>query len=172
MKGGKSLTNGTEYISQLFSEHGDEILRLCFLYLRNREDAEDAAMETFSRALSNEDSFRGGSQPRTWLTRIAINVCKDMLKSSARRKNLGSAPLEDIPANDELLRREDTFAVSSAISSLPRIYREAAVLHFYNGFTIKESAKIAGIPQTAMAFRIRRAKELLKKSLAEWFPDL
>ena len=42
----------------------------------------------------------------------------------------------------------------------------------YNGFTIKESAKIAGIPLTAMAFRIRRAKELLRESLAEWFPDL
>lgn len=95
-----------------------------------------------------------------------------MLKSSARRTNLGSAPLEDIPANDELSRGEDSLAVSSAISSLPPIYREAAVLHFYNGFTIKESAKIAGIPQTAMAFRIKRARELLKKSLGEWFCDL
>ncbi|MGN0688530.1 MAG: RNA polymerase sigma factor [Oscillospiraceae bacterium] len=166
------MTNGTEHISQLFSEHGDEILRLCFLYLRNREDAEDAAMEAFSRALSNADSFRGGSQPRTWLVRIAINVCKDMLKSGARRANQLSAPLEDIASNDELSQREDRLAVSTAISSLPPIYREAAVLHFYNGFTIKESAKIAGIPQTAMAFRIKRAKELLKKSLGEWFPDM
>lgn len=166
------MTNGTEYISQLFSEHGDEILRVCFMYLKNREDAEDAAMEAFSRALSKADSFRGGSKPQTWLMRIAINVCKDMLKSSARRANLGSAPLEDIPANDELSHREDRLAVSSAISSLPPIYREAAVLYFYNGFTIKESAKIAGVTQAAMAFRIRRAKELLKKSLGEWFPDL
>ncbi len=166
------MKNGTEYISQLFSEHGDEILRVCFLYLRNREDAEDAAMEAFSRALSNAGSFRGVSQPRTWLVRIAINVCKDMLRSSARRTNLGSAPLEDIPAKDELSRQEDRLAVSSAISSLPQIYREAAVLHFYNGFTIKESAKITGITQAAMAFRIRRARELLKKALGEWFPDL
>ncbi|MGN0651159.1 MAG: sigma-70 family RNA polymerase sigma factor [Oscillospiraceae bacterium] len=166
------MENGTEYISQLFSEHGDEILRLCFLYLRNREDAEDAAMEAFSRAVSNADSFRHGSQPRTWLVRIAINVCKDMLKSNARRANQGSDPLENIAANDELVCCEERYAVSSAISSLPLIYREAAVLHFYNGFTIKESAKIAGIPQTTMAFRIKRAKELLRKSLAEWFSDL
>lgn len=166
------MTNGTEYISQLFSEHGDEVIRICFLYLRNREDAEDAAMEAFSRALAKSAGFRGGSQPRTWLVRIAINVCKDMLRSRSRRKNLGSTPLEDIPANDELSVQEDRLAVSSAISSLPPIYREAAVLHFYNGFTIKESAKIAGITQTAMAFRIRRARELLKKSLGEWFPDL
>lgn len=166
------MKNGTEYISHLFSEHGDEILRVCFLYLRNREDAEDAAMEAFSRALSNADNFRGNSQPRTWLMRIAINVCKDMLKSHTRRANLGSAPLEDIPAKDELSCQEDRLAVSSAISSLPTIYREAAVLHFYNGFTIKESAKIAGITQTAMAFRIKKAKELLKKLLGEWYYDL
>lgn len=166
------MTNGTDDISQLFSDHGDEIFRLCFLYLRNREDAEDAAMEAFSRALSNADRFRGGSQPRTWLVRIAINVCKDMLKASTRRANLGSAPLEDIPARDELSRQEDRYAVSSAISSLPPIYREAAVLHFYNGFTIKESAKIAGVSQTAMAFRVRRARELLRESLKKWFPDL
>lgn len=69
-----------------------EILRLCFLYLKNREDAEDAAMETFSRALTNSGSFRGGAQPQTWLVRIAINVCKDMLKTKSRRNNMGSAP--------------------------------------------------------------------------------
>lgn len=166
------MTNGTEYISQLFAENGDEILRLCFLYLRNREDAEDAAMEAFFRAIKYADGFRGGSEPRTWLVRIAVNVCKDMLKSSARRSNLGSASLENFPAKDELSHHEDRLIVSSAISSLPPIYREAAILHLYNGFTIKEAAAIAGIPQTAMAFRIRRAKELLRKSLGERFPGL
>mgnify|MGYP004667258793 FL=1 len=166
------MENGTDYISQLFSQHGDEIIRLCFLYLKNREDAEDAAMETFSRALNNAGSFRGGAQPRTWLVRIAINVCKDMLKTKFRRNNMGSAPLETIAANDEISLHEDALAVTAAIASLPLIYREAAVLHLYNGFTIKESAKIAGIPQTTMAFRIRRAKELLRARLAEWFPDL
>lgn len=166
------MKNGTEFISQLFSEYGDEILRLCYLYLKNREDAEDAAMEAFSRALSHADGFHGGSQPRTWLVRIAINVCKDMLKASSRRTNLGSDPLENIPAEDELSRREERLAISAAISSLPLIYREAAVLHFYNGFTIKEAAKIAGVAHTTMAFRIKRARELLKGFLGDWFNDL
>lgn len=161
------MNQGTDSIAELFQKYGDEILRTCLLFLKKREAAEDAAMETYLRALRAIDRFRGGSSEKTWLIRIAVNICKDMLKSPAYRNNVGSEPLAELSGRDGFSDWEDRLTVSAAIASLKPIYREAAVLHFYNGFTVKEAAKLAGVPQTAMAYRVRRAKELLREKLGE-----
>ncbi len=160
---------GTDRITVLFRNYGEEVFRTCRLILKNQEMAEDAAMDTFLRAMRSIDRFRGGSSEKTWLIRIAVNVCKNVLKSSAYRTYAGSEPLEEIAAADSFSALEEKAAVSSAISALPKRYREAAVLHFYNGFTVKECARIAGIPQTAMTYRVKRAKELLKENLSDWY---
>lgn len=161
--------NGTDSIAELFRKYGDEILRTCLLFLKRREAAEDAAMETYLRAMRSIGRFRGGSSEKTWLVRIAVNVCKDTLKSPSYKNNLGSDPLLTLSGRDELSAHETKAEVSAAVASLKPIYREAAILHFYNGFPVKEAAKIAGIPETAMAYRVKRAKALLRERLSDWY---
>ncbi len=163
------MTNGTDSIAELFKKYGDEIFRTCFLILKNRESAEDAVMDTYIRAMENMGSFRGDSAAKTGLTRIAINICKDALKSGARKYAYDGEIPETLAAKDE--RLDLKYAVSDAVRALPDNYREAAVLHYYNGFTIKECAKIAGVPQTAMAYRIKKAGELLREALGDWYFD-
>ncbi len=165
------MTNGTDSIAELFKKYGDEIFRTCLLILKNRESAEDAVMDTYVRAMDKIGGFRGDSSEKTWLVRIAVNICKDTLRSGAHKYAADSELLESMAAKDELSGLERKNAVSDAIKALPQNYREAAVLHFYNGFTIKECAKIAGIPQTAMAYRVKKAGELLRKSLSDWYFD-
>ncbi|MCM1334351.1 MAG: RNA polymerase sigma factor [Bacteroides sp.] len=166
------MNNGTDSIAELFQKYGDEVFRTCLLILKNREAAEDAAMETYLRAMRTISGFCGGSSEKTWLIRIAVNLCKDTLRSPAVRRNLGSEPLESLAGRDEYAARDDRLTVSAAIGALKPIYREAAVLCFYNGFTVKEAARLAGVPQTAMAYRVRRARELLRESLgAEYFGE-
>ncbi len=163
------MNNSTDSIAELFQKYGEEVFRTCWLYLKNRELAEDAAMDTFLNAMRGMERFHGGSSQKTWLIRIAINNCKNILKSSAYKTNAGSEPLENIAGKDEFSDLENKAVISEALSSLPDPYREAAVLHFYNGFTIKECAKIAKVPQTAMAYRVKRAKELLRDLLSDWY---
>lgn len=165
------MNHGTDSIAELFQKYGDEVFRTCLLFLKKREAAEDAAMETYLRAMRAIGDFRRGSSEKTWLIRIAVNICKDTLKSHAYRNNAGSEPLEALTGRDEFSDWEDRLTVSGAIASLKPIYREAAVLHFYNGFTVKEAARLAGIPQTAMAYRVRRAKELLREKLGDQYFD-
>ena len=57
------------------------LLRLCVMYLHDREQAKDAVQETFLKAYRNLDSFRGDASEKTWLTRIAINTCRNMHRS-------------------------------------------------------------------------------------------
>lgn len=164
------MKNGAEKTEELFKKYGDEVLRTCMLILRNRSLAEDAAMTVYENAFTSFHAYRGESAEKTWLIRIAVNVCRNVLKSSAYRT--GTELPEEVSDNgDEYSKAETKAAVSQAIMSLPEIYREAAVLHLYNGFTLKEAARLAGVSQSAMTFRVSKAKELLRKALEECYYD-
>ena len=77
-------------------EHGDHLLRLCTLYLGEQSQAEDAVQDTFLRALQAWPKFRGESTMETWLVRIAINVCKNQLKSPWRTRRAPAEALEGL----------------------------------------------------------------------------
>ena len=170
MKGGDKVKNGAEKTEELFKKYGDEILRTCMLILRNRALAEDAAMTVYEQVFVSFKGFRGEAAEKTWHIRIAVNVCRNILKSSAYRT--GTELPEEVSDNgDEYTKAETKAAVSQAIMSLSETYREAAVLHLYNGFTLKEAARLAGVSQSAMTFRVSKAKELLRKALEECYYD-
>ena len=61
-------------VEELIDQHGDDILRLCLLYMGERQLAEDAFQETFVRAWRHLPGFRGESSVKTWLSHIAVNV--------------------------------------------------------------------------------------------------
>ena len=65
----------------LIDQYERELRRLCCVYLRDLSMAEDAVQETFIKAYQHMDAFRGESSEKTWLYRIAINVCRDMRRS-------------------------------------------------------------------------------------------
>ena len=171
MKGGDKVKNGAEKTEELFKKYGDEILRTCMLILRNRSLAEDAAMTVYEQVFVSFKSFRGEAAEKTWLIRIAVNVCRNILKSSAYKTSMSGEIPDTASDRDEYGQAETKAVVSQAIMSLPEIYREAAVLHLYNGFTLKEAARLAGVSQSAMTFRVSKAKELLRKALEECYYD-
>lgn len=75
----------TELIPQLLDAYGDRLLRLCTLYLRDVHLAEDALQDTMLRAWRARDTYRGEGDV-TWITQIAVNVCKDYLRSPWKRR--------------------------------------------------------------------------------------
>ena len=165
------MKNGAEKTEELFKKYGDEILRTCMLILRNRSLAEDAAMTVYEKAFVAFKGFHGEASEKTWLVRIAVNECRNILKSSAYKTSMAGEIPDTAEDRDEFSEAETKAAVSMAIMSLPEIYREAAVLHLYNGFTLKEAARLAGVSQSAMTFRVSKAKELLRKALEECYYD-
>ena len=70
-----------ERIERMVNLYQLSLLRLCVMYLHDEEQAKDAVQETFIKAYRNLDSFRADSSEKTWLTRIAINTCKNMHRS-------------------------------------------------------------------------------------------
>ena len=71
-----------ERLNQMVLTYERDLLRLCAVYLRDIDLARDAVQETFLKAYRCMDRFKGNASEKTWLMRIAINTCKDMLRGA------------------------------------------------------------------------------------------
>lgn len=153
-------------IEGLIDRYGGDILRLCCLYLGDRQLAEDAFQETFVKAWRQQDTFRGESSEKTWLSHIAVNTCRDMLRSGWFRMMKRSEPVEhlfDLAAPEP----PDAAPVRDAVLSLPGKYREVIVLYYDQEMKIREIAQALSLPANSVSTRLRRARALLAKALCE-----
>ena len=126
-----------ERINRLIRDYERDLLRLCCVYLRDISLAEDAVQETFIKAYKGLRTFRGESNEKTWLYRIAINACKDMRRGSWFRVVSREVNLDElqIPARGPEGARS---ALAEEIMRLPRKYREVIVLNYYEDMTLAE----------------------------------
>ena len=146
------------------------MLRLCFAYLCDTALAEDAVQETFFKAWKSYDRFRAESAEKTWLTRIAINTCKDLLKSAWVRNTDRSVTPDLLPEGSvPFEERDDT--VTRAVMSLPPRLKEVTLLRWYQGMTLDEMTKALRIPRSTVNYRLKKAKAILKKELEDWYDE-
>ena len=151
-------------IEELIDQYWDGILRLCLIYLGERHLAEDAFQETFLKAWQSLPDFRGDSSHKTWLTLIALNVCRSMLRRGWFRLLRRTQDMETLldlsapePAHDPDLTRE--------LCALPGKYREVLLMHYYENLNTREMAELLRLPQGTISTRLRTAKKLLRTQL-------
>ena len=112
--------------------------------------------------------FEGRSSIKTWMTSIAINVCKNMLRSPWRRRVTGEEALERIAsANPEL----PDPTVSRAVLRLPKEQRVAVTLFYVQGMKIREIAEALHVPVQTVSSRLSRARKRLHAELKGWYFD-
>ena len=161
----KGPDNSVDLIGEWIRSYEKDLLRLCCVYLRDVTLAEDAVQETFLKAYHHLPSFRGESSPKTWLVRIAINVCKDMSRTSWFRIFRNMVELDRC----HIAQPEGEYEVHSAlvteIMCLPRLYREVVLLHYYEGFTQAETAQALHISIATVNRRLKKACCLLRNEL-------
>ncbi len=153
-----------ERLNQMVLTYEKDLLRLCVVYLRDLDLARDAVQETFLKAFRRMDRFKGNASEKTWLMRIAINTCKDMLRSSWFRHVDHSAVLDDLPLPVSPPSVEH-IALTSAIMALPGKYKEVILLHCDQGMNIRETAQALGITPPAVINRLKKARKCLAAEL-------
>lgn len=158
-------------LEEAIALYGNALLRLCFFYLKDRMLAEDAVQDTFIKAYKSFFGFRGQSSLKTWLTRIAINVCKDYLKKSKIQIIDDERALMKIPCSDTTEFVSEKENVVLEIMKLAPKYKDVILLYYYQEFTIPEIAKILKMPTGTVSTRLKRGREKLKEHLKEWYYD-
>ena len=157
-----------EKLESLMATYGTQVKRLCCLYLRDASLAEDAAQETFIKAWRSLASFRGGSSERTWLMRIAVNTCRDALRTSWFRRLDRRVTPEELPLASPGPQEP---ALAQAITRLPARDREVILLRYYEQLSPDEIAHMLRQPLNTVKSRLARAKKKLKQLLEGWNDD-
>lgn len=155
-----------ETLTRLINQYGNSILRMCYIYLKDYQLAEDVTQETFLKVYENYKSFENRSSEKTWITRIAINQCKNCMRTRwFKRVRIDMIP--EIIDNDNYDRILDKNAISLEIMKLPQKYKEVILLYYYQELSVKEIAIVLNQKETTILQRLRRAREHLKPGLQE-----
>ncbi|MDR0220728.1 MAG: sigma-70 family RNA polymerase sigma factor [Lachnospiraceae bacterium] len=146
-------------------KYADTVRRICFIHLKNPADVEDVFQDVFLKYLLHGGTFENDDHERAWLIRVAINSCKDLLKSFFQRKVV---PLEE--AGEPSYIADENRGVLEAVLKLPDKYKDVIYLFYYEGYTAVEIAKILGKNENTIYTWLSRAKANLKEALGgEYF---
>lgn len=162
--------NAREAAENLFLSHGTRLLQLAALYLGDLALAEDAVQETYLKVIRGYGRFQRQGELTTWATRILINTCKDIRRAGWFRRLLSSQPLDTLPEPAAPMPETDQ-GVVDAVMALPARYREALLLHYWQGMDARQISLALGISENAVYTRLSRARAMLKPILEGGYED-
>jgi RNA polymerase sigma-70 factor, ECF subfamily len=170
----------------LVEQHETRVLNTCYGFLKDKLDAEDAAQEVFVEVFRSIEDFRGDSQLSTWIYRIAVTKCLNVIKARNRKKRIGvfkhvlgledimdeaKAP-DDSKPDVQIEDQERLELLLQTIEKLPENQKVALTLHRLEGFTHEEVAAILQTSVPSVESLIFRAKKNLEKYLSKHFKKL
>ena len=151
----------TEF-TRLAEMYKDAVFRLAFSLLRNAADADDAVQNALLKLYQTDKRFESDEHVKNWLLRVAVNECRMLWRSPARR----AESIDDCA--DRLVFEYEYYGdLFRAILALDAKYRSVIVLYYYEGYAIQEIAQILRIPAGTVGTRLARARDVLKDILTE-----
>lgn len=144
-------------IAAAYDMYADMLYRLALSNLGNPEDAQDAVHDVFEKYISSPVSFADGEHEKAWFIRAVINRCRDIFRKQRLRNH---TPLEE--AAHIHGETDGESQLTDAISSLDEKYKTAVTLHYFEGFSVEETADILNISLSAAKMRLARGREKLK----------
>ncbi len=146
-------------IENIINLYGDLLYRTGIMILGNPQDVQDVLQEVMLKVLQKRPEFHDSEHEKAWLLRVTINLCKDMLRFRFRHQyvQIDELEIETVDTDDRQLLQE--------IIQLPPRWRVVLLLHYVEGYSLKEIADILSVSENAVKKRMQRAKAGLKKKL-------
>lgn len=148
-----------EQLGKLIIASEDTLYHVAKTLLYNDADCADAIQEAIVKAFTNLDTLRKDSYAKTWLVRIVINECYVIMR---KQKNIVS--IEDYQGL-EAVWTEDYSDLYEAVSRLSKETRLCVALYYLEGYSIKETAKMLDMTESAVKNRLSRARAKLRSEL-------
>jgi RNA polymerase sigma-70 factor (ECF subfamily) len=144
-------------IEEIFSRHHAAVYRVCMLYMKNTADAEDMTQNTFLKMMEKAPVFASSEHEKAWLVRTAVNLCKNDLRSFRRKT-------AELP---ETLAAKETGADETLrlVFALPKKYRTPLYLHYYEGYSAVEIARMLKTRESTVRSWLMRGREMLRMEL-------
>ncbi|MBP3041413.1 sigma-70 family RNA polymerase sigma factor, partial [Bacillaceae bacterium Marseille-Q3522] len=142
------------------NRYGQTVVRLAFSYVKNKQLAEDISQEVFISCYKNLTFFRKESTYKTWIYKITINKCRDVMKSWSY-KNLifiemitSMRKTKDSSIEESIIKQEENYMISQSILHLPAKLREVMILYYYEELKIEEISKLLELKTNTIKTRL------------------
>lgn len=150
----------TSDFAAIYDRHFTRIYRVCFLFMKNRSDAEDAVSTVFLKLCERKKPFASAEHELGWLIVCAQNVCKNEL----RKKHRSHLPID---AAYDLAADSATDETLPVLFSLPEKYKAALYLYYYEGYSSAQTAQILGKKESTVRTWLAKGRTLLKEKLTD-----
>lgn len=150
-------------IMHLYETYVDMVYRIAYCYLGNRHDTQDAVQGIFLKLLDgNLPTFRDAEHEKAFLIVTTKNYCKDILKSAWRKKRVQEQEIQMLQQASGL-----HIDLAYALMRLPKKYKLTLYLYYYEGYSVKEIAKLLEQKETTIQTHLLRGRKKLKIELEQ-----
>jgi len=163
-----SSSRADRELEELYKRHIDTVYRLCYMYLKNAPDTEDAVSTVFLKLLKSPKIFQDREHEKAWLICTARNTCKDILKQWWKTRRVD---LEDLPEVLTWDNQDQAGTALSALLSLPEKYKTAMYLYYFEGYSVREMSDILGRKESTLQTQLAKGRELLKIELGGYIHE-
>ena len=158
---GKDVMN-KEQLGRVILSSEDTMYHIAKTLLSNDADCADAIQETIVKAFTKLHTLREDSYAKTWLVKILLNECYSFLRREKR-----VVLLEDYQSVETAEEPEDYSDLYEAVRRLPADIRVCIVLYYLEGYSVKETAKVLGVTESAVKNRLARARAKMRRDLEQ-----
>ncbi|MGE5159754.1 MAG: RNA polymerase sigma factor [Gemmatimonas sp.] len=175
----RAIARDEAAVRAILQANNRRLFRIARGILRNDSEAEDVVQETYVRALTHLEGFRGDSSLSTWLSRIAMNEAMGRLRGQRPSLELSSLPqprpeaeIIQFPApsassdpEKSMAQREIQEVVEHAIDELPEPFRLVFITRVMEEMNIEETAELLGLKPETVKTRLHRARAMLRENV-------
>lgn len=139
-------------------QYAQTVASACLMRLNNRADAEDCFQNTFLKLYTSSPEFKDENHLKAWLIRVAVNECKNTLRTRGR-----TVPLDSAAQVPVFMQETDSGSAIAVLMKLSPKYREVMYLYYCEGYKIDDTARILGKSPNTVKTLLRRGREQFKK---------
>lgn len=160
-----------QYLNSVLDEYGDYLKHLIYTYVKDIQKTEDIVQDVFIKFYKSLDRFEGRATIKTYLYRIAVNECKNYLKSWHFRKFEVTEKIK-MWKNQEstesvFIYKEQSETIAEIVNQLPIKYREVIWLYYYVELSVAEIAEVLNCSANTVKTRLARGRKLAKITIEE-----
>ncbi|MBR4941382.1 MAG: RNA polymerase sigma factor, partial [Clostridia bacterium] len=141
----------------------DMLYRIAYSQLGSREDAEDAVQDVFSSYMTSSPDYDSEEHEKAWFIRSLVNRCHDQQRKTSVRSHDSLEDHADVAAEDSAETSLAAESMAQKLSLLPEKIRKVVVLHYLEGFSVEETARLLKTTPAAVKMRLSRGRAMYRK---------
>lgn len=149
-------------IEALIDSYGNLLWRTGIMMLGEPQDVQDMIQEVLLKYMQKRPVFHDAEHEKAWLLRVAVNLCRDMLRLRSRRRYF---PIDELEPEAVGSTDAESREILEEIAMLPQKWKSVLLLHYIEGYSLKEISEILNVSENAVKKRMQRAKEALRRRM-------